>query len=390
MATRRHASVWPVMVSVLVTAILTGVVRAPAQASPGPPGAVVAIAPLGRAWGGLDRVARLSYLTTDGFGHTVPASGLVRTPAGTPPPGGWPVVVWTHGTSGLGPDCGLTASPIAERNDSAIVAEFNRAGYAVVAPEYLGLSPAAVVAGQRTHPYLQTRSEATASADIVRAAHIALPGLSRRWAVVGVSQGGHAALATGNVASARAPDLDFRGTVAMAPASNVENAILALRPGVPALPAGLTGTVAAILAGMAANSDDVDVGRYLTPLGRGIIDRISSVCAPDFASVVGQAPAGRLVSRPLDDPVFAAALHRYMAVPTTGYDRPILVVQGFRDADVPLPLTAALLGEFAAAGTRYELRVVDSDHGDLPWRGGLDAATEFLGRVMDNSVMDNN
>ena len=46
---------------------------------------------------------------TSGDGNTftaVAVTGTVSVPQGTPPAGGWPVVVWTHGTTGLAAVCG--------------------------------------------------------------------------------------------------------------------------------------------------------------------------------------------------------------------------------------------------------------------------------------------
>src|SRR5512134_1566743 len=51
-----------------------------------------------RAW-------KLSYLTYDAHGEPARSTGTVFIPHGTPPRGGWPVISWAHGLSGLGDDC---------------------------------------------------------------------------------------------------------------------------------------------------------------------------------------------------------------------------------------------------------------------------------------------
>jgi len=88
-------------------------------------------------------------------------------------------------------------------------------GYVVVATDYPGLG----VPGQ-IHPYLIGVSEGRAVLDSVRAARD-LPGsgASNRFAVWGHSQGGHAALYTGELVASYAPDLKLVGVAAAAPAT---------------------------------------------------------------------------------------------------------------------------------------------------------------------------
>ena len=84
----------------------------------------------------------------------------------------------------------------------------------VVATDYAGLGTKGI------HPYLIGESEARSVLDSVRAAR-ALPnsGASNRFAVLGHSQGGHAALDPGQVAARYAPDLKLVGVAAAAPAT---------------------------------------------------------------------------------------------------------------------------------------------------------------------------
>jgi len=87
-------------------------------------------------------------------------------------------------------------------------------GYIVVATDYPGLGTPGI------HPYLIGESEGRAVLDSVRAAR-ALPrsGASNRFVVWGHSQGGHAALYTGELARSYAPDLKLLGVAAAAPAT---------------------------------------------------------------------------------------------------------------------------------------------------------------------------
>ncbi|MGZ8401091.1 MAG: alpha/beta fold hydrolase, partial [Methyloceanibacter sp.] len=87
-------------------------------------------------------------------------------------------------------------------------------GYVVVATDYPGLGTPGI------HPYLIGIGEGRAVLDSVRAAR-ALPdtGASDRFAVWGHSQGGHAALYTGQLAASYAPELKIVGVAAAAPAT---------------------------------------------------------------------------------------------------------------------------------------------------------------------------
>lgn len=48
---------------------------------------------------------RVHYRSTSGGGYPVVVSGVVLTPAGAAPPGGWPVVSCAHGTAGVSDRC---------------------------------------------------------------------------------------------------------------------------------------------------------------------------------------------------------------------------------------------------------------------------------------------
>ncbi|MCM6775479.1 lipase family protein [Nocardia sp. CDC159] len=370
---------WALVAAALVIASATGL-AAPANAqSDSQPGDLVRLDALPVGWGGMDRGYKLTYRTVALDGRPTTATGLIFLPDGHAPDGGWPIVAWDHGTNGLAPRCGLTSSAGAPY-DAPALRRVNRAGYAAVAPDYLGLSPES----PGVHPYQNTRTEATVTIDLVRAARRAFADLSTRWAVMGVSQGGGAALSTGHLAATYAPELDFRATAALAPASHIEQLMRLARPGMPAVPAlnGMTGVVAAVLAGMSANSSGFDIGSYLPPEGRRIVAEISTRCVAEWPATVGDRSLGELLARPLDDPAALAFLHAYLAIPTGGYRQPVFIGQGVADTSVPLPLTLALLAEFAAAGTRYEFATFDADH-DTIMGDGFDAGLRFVQRALN-------
>lgn len=320
----------------------------------------------------------LEYRTEAPIGGTTPATGVLAVPRGVAPDHGWPVIAWDHGTSGVGPGCGVSSGYATE--DQRVLDHYLSRGYAVVAPDYVGLGPTA----DTTHPYLHLRTEATATVDAVRAAHSARADLATRWAVAGVSQGGHAALATARIASARAPELAFRGTAAIEPASAAEYAFGLFGPAFPEVPGidGLNEYAAAILLGLRTVRPDIDVNSYLSPRGVDILDRLVGTCQNRWHSIIRGASIGSLLARSLDDPAFRRAVADYTAVPADGYDRPIFFAHGYTDLAVPIPATAVLLARMSAAGTRYEFRVYDGDHRTTPGLARADV-DDFLRRVLE-------
>src|ERR1700747_953786 len=50
---------------------------------------------------------RVLYTSTDGLDNKTPitVSGAIYFPKGTAPTGGWPIIAWTHGTTGIADVC---------------------------------------------------------------------------------------------------------------------------------------------------------------------------------------------------------------------------------------------------------------------------------------------
>ena len=153
-------------------------------------------------------------------GKEVQATALVFTPPAsvTQPEDGWRIVVWAHGTTGVADQCAPSRQGL--NGNEHLLQALLASGYVVVAPDYEGLGEPD---GQEAHPFLNVKSEAYSITDAVVAARYYLAGqgqkVSRQWMTVGHSQGGQAALGAAQYAS-RAK-LDYKGTVAIAPASNL-------------------------------------------------------------------------------------------------------------------------------------------------------------------------
>ncbi|ENX41785.1 alpha/beta hydrolase family protein [Acinetobacter sp. NIPH 2100] len=148
----------------------------------------------------------------------VQATALVFTPQSPAPANGWPIVVWAHGTTGVADQCAPSKQGL--KGNEYLLKALLASGYVVVAPDYEGLGEPS---GQEAHPFLNVRSEAYSITDAVVAARAYLTGLGKKtngqWLAVGHSQGGQAVLGAAQYQS-RAK-LDYKGTIAVAPASNL-------------------------------------------------------------------------------------------------------------------------------------------------------------------------
>ncbi len=134
-------------------------------------------------------------------------------PRPPPPRGKRDVVAWAHPTTGVAERCAPTLLPDLSGTIAGIEEMLDR-GFVIAATDYAGLG------GEGMHPYLIGVSEARAVLDSVRAAR-QLPDAAagNRFAVWGHSQGGHAALFTGEQAASYAPELKLVGVAAAAPAT---------------------------------------------------------------------------------------------------------------------------------------------------------------------------
>jgi acetyl esterase/lipase len=222
----------------------------------------VAAAPSGmQAW-------RVRYWTTSDQGRPIEVTGMVVAPRDRRP-GTRPVLAWAHGTSGVVERCAPSLSDKFFTWTPGLN-EAIRRGYTVVAPDYPGLGSA------MPHPYLGGVATARSVLDAVRSAR-GIPGASAsaRFAVWGESQGGHAALWTGQLARVYAADLELVGVAAAAPPTDlVEN-----------LRAGGDPSIRAFLTAFVAYSWSQHFGAPLSTLGnratQGVITRLARNNCPE-------------------------------------------------------------------------------------------------------------
>ncbi|NLG54901.1 MAG: lipase, partial [Rhodococcus sp.] len=348
-------------------------IATPAAAAPTDPGVVSDVRPLPSAqW--LPNTAEASLLTYWSVGpHGVPmkSTGVVYLPEGQAPEGGWPVISYAHGTTGIADHCAPSRGVLPD----LIVNKLNywlTQGYAVVATDYVGLGTDGV------HPYLHGESASNSVIDMVRAARSVTPSLSNSWAALGQSQGGQAVLFTAHRATTYAPELDFRGTASTSAPSNIENLAFLGGPRFPDIPLSGTPTyIASIFTGVRAHYPEVDIDSYLTPLGRSIVDDIeNNLCYDEAGKKYVDVTIGQLFSRPVDQKVVTVA-HELLEIPPYGYDRPLFVAQGREDRDVPIPLTLKLIADMRMNGVNVDFHTYPTGHTSVHLAAEEDI-TEFM------------
>jgi hypothetical protein len=133
-------------------------------------------------------VVRILYHSRSATGEDVASSGVVLFPADKKPPaGGWPVIAWAHGSTGVARTC----APSLRRNllHGPFLSMYVNLGYAIVASDYTGL-------GTRfRNAFSDAPSNATDVIASIPAARAAVPQLASRWIVMGAAEGGVTALA---------------------------------------------------------------------------------------------------------------------------------------------------------------------------------------------------
>jgi hypothetical protein len=307
---------------------------------PGEPGELIRVEPV-TLRNNDDRAAlRVMYHTRDSFDRDIAATGVVTYPLAAAPDGGWPVLSWGHGTSGLASQC-------APSRGAASPPRFGVDGVTVAA-DYPGLGPI----GQR-HAYLAGRSEGHSVIDMVRAArHIPDAGAGKRWVTAGISQGGHAVLFADELAASYAPELELLGTVALAPGSSLDQVF----PGdVPALVATIT-TMA--LFGIAEEFEQIHPADYATPTLLAASSVLDTGCIGDIGIALAALPFDQFFTA---DPRLTEPARSVMFENDPGRratSAPILVVQGTADVVVRPARTDALLDKLCALGAVVDLEVV--------------------------------
>ena len=234
----------------------------------------------------------ITYASQDGNGDPVVVSGTVSIPRTPAPEGGYPVISWAHGTTGVADACAPSADFAGGpahgylSGVDASLDDWVAKGYAVVSTDYQGLGTPGI------HPYINGDTETNAVVDIVRAARAMDPAVGSTWFVIGHSQGGQAALFTAAQGGERAPELHLGGAVAIAPGNGLDQTPQYFRSGVPGIEAA-EAFLPLILLGAQAADPAIDPSALLTERAQPLLTVARTGCIDDIRKVP-PVPAGQV------------------------------------------------------------------------------------------------
>ena len=285
-------------------------------------------------------MSRVMYLSTNINGEAIAVTGLILIPNGTAPSGGWPIITWAHGTTGIADACAPSLKPA---EFVTLANGLLDAGYLVVATDYEGLGTPG------RHPYIVGESEARGTLDIVRMAQtFPNANASKRYAIWGHSQGGHAAMFAGHIAKTYAPEIELVADVAGAPPSQLllVNAALQTSP--------YKHYIAMVAAAMNAAYGDqkADLTQVLTPEGLDFLNNMDTMCSSDL----GKAAAGLDFTKlQKADPSTIPTWNQLLkdndpGTFTAPIPVPLLIIHGGNDEQIPVVSSAALFDQLCKIG----------------------------------------
>jgi pimeloyl-ACP methyl ester carboxylesterase len=324
----------------------------------------------------------LLYRSVGVTGKPVAVSGTVSLPKGKAPKGGWPVVTWGHGTTGIADVCAPSRDSASNPAHGLIayidplLTSFLKRGYAVVRTDYEGLGTPG------DHPFLNGDSEGRDMLDIVRAARKLEPSLGKRVIIAGHSQGGQAALFAASLAKKWTPELSIRGTVAFAPVSHLSEQVPLVR-GLKD-PSPLTAFAVMIARGIDLADPALKVSSLLSPTAAARYSQVSERCLGQLrdADSFGNVAPADIFRSDADLNPLAAALDRADDAENLTIRTPLRIEQGTADTTVLPPFTDQLAQTLTKRGTPLVYKKYDGvDHGGIVVSAATDARSFLRSRL---------
>jgi hypothetical protein len=289
-------------------------------------------------------VYRVMYLSESARNAIVPVTGLVIVPHEPPPPGGYPVVSWGHGTDGMADQCAPSLDP------ESAVPEANSLlgqGWEVTASDYEGEGTPGLL------PYLVGVVAARGTIDVVRAAGQLAPAhASKRYVVWGHSEGGQTALFALKIASSYAPDLDLEGVVAGAAPSQFNLVYDFLKTS----PYRYYLFMAAGGFNAGYGNEAAPLSEVLTPLGLSLLPTLEKGCSAYLQKTLDKYSLTEVTKA---DPFTVPAWQKLLAENdpesfTTPGSAPLLMPQGGNDDQIPVVSTQILASHLCSIGQDLE------------------------------------
>ena len=321
---------------------------------------------------------RILYLTRTATGTPVVGSGYIAVPGQAAPAGGYPVISWAHGSTGMAQACApsLFATTLPGGLRHLILAPYLATlvdhGYLVTAADYPGLGTPGTLG------YYSGAAEGHAVLDAIRAAQ-GMPNwhASHTTVILGHSQGGHAALFAGQLAATYTPEQRIVGVVAASPVTWLTG--IASAASTSSAPVNSDALLAIV--SWSRTYPDLPLDKLLTPSALTGIGRLTSMCDDAVTAAYLHTPSSAVfLPGAATNPVIATLGQQNTpgALPTKA---PILVVQGSSDNEVPISDTTSFVRHLCAVQPD---RLTYTTYDGATHDGVLQAAqSQILGWIAD-------
>ncbi|WP_153275324.1 lipase family protein [Rhodococcus sp. P1Y] len=317
------------------------------------------------------QVSRIRYVSTasDGVSRTE-VTGTVFVPNGIAPEGGWRVVSYGHGNTGINFDCGPSMYDDLLNQWLPITALLLN-GYMVVMSDYEGLG-----SGGNTieHPFLDADTLGYNVIDAVRAARHLTPDAGSQWAAFGGSLGGLATWAAHDVEPRYGQGLDLVGAAAWVPVADVSDLPAKAAAGL------LTRDQVhlyflAIMGLKATTAPDLNLDDYMRgsiAANKDLLVLCNGPRVPEAIDVLANADKADLVPASPAAQALMESLLKQRSLDAHTAGAPLLVMYADQDELVDQAWTKRVLSEACASGgsIEWELRIGEG-------HGTIDASRAF-------------
>jgi pimeloyl-ACP methyl ester carboxylesterase len=312
--------------------------------------------------------ARIVYRSTSGIDDSpTEVSGVVAVPPGVPPKGGWPIISFGHGTTGVMNKCAPSRFSTLPGNGFMMQAMVLN-GFAVTMTDYQGLGVQGFY-----HPFLDAKTFGNNMIDAVRAARRVGADLSDQWVAFGHSLGGMAAWAAADRAGTYGQGLELMGTLAMAPAADMAGLADAAWDGT--LTADQRVAMVFALQSLSWFHPDLDLNSYRRGYTAENWDKLLDCLPPNLDDIL--AMRSKMVNADLKPETPADRdrlrdLLAQMALPQDKLTTPLMVVYGTQDTLVDLPWFEQAISRACAQGDHIQIeKSIGQGHSDLDSTYGL-------------------
>lgn len=330
---------------------------------------------------GASRGWRVLYVSLNSAGSEIAVSGLVFLPHGESPQGGWAIVSYAVGTTGITSIAAPSLDPLATVLGYpawTTIPSFLQAQYAIVLSDQEGRGTAG------PHPYLHGPMLAANQIDAVRAGRALVPELSSTWVAMGASEGGQSTLFAAAIATATAPELDYRGAVAECAPTEWSTLVREMtdtcRILLPLLLHATTYYNPSVKVEELLNEDGLTLWKAwctsrLAEPGDVLDTFMPMLGKPLFRLEPSESTHAEAAAR-----VFSKIDMSGLEAPRGGFDRPVLLTEGNLDEYCVPGTIGRLADDIRAAGSEVEYHCYEANHMDLPYLSLADTLT-FVRRV---------